>query len=200
MIPPKASAQSSITSTVLAELCYQYIYDHRNRLVEKKIPGKGWESIVYDNLDRPVLTQDANLKESKIWLFTKYDALGRVVYTGRYYLGANSTETRVTLQNTFNAKIATQNFETKITMGAGTGFSNTYYSNTNFPDTNLTIWTVNYYDNYNFNLQESTSSVTSYGVTSTSNVKGLPTDSRVYADNNKWITTITYYDDRARPI
>jgi len=78
VIPPKAegTTSTSISSTVLTELCYQYISDHRNRLIEKKIPGKGRESIVYDKLDRPVLTQDANQDTDTEWLFTKYDALG----------------------------------------------------------------------------------------------------------------------------
>ena len=30
-------------STTLADLCYQYKYDGRNRLVEKNLPGKDWE-------------------------------------------------------------------------------------------------------------------------------------------------------------
>ncbi|MCG8208405.1 type IV secretion protein Rhs, partial [Tenacibaculum finnmarkense genomovar finnmarkense] len=87
VLPPKASSVSSVNTlenikNQLNDLCYQYTYDYRNRLVKKKIPGKGWEYIVYDKLDRPVLTQDANLNEQKKWLFTKYDILGRVAYTG----------------------------------------------------------------------------------------------------------------------
>ena len=74
----------AISGTVLKELCYEYHYDYRNRLVEKKIPAKNWEFIVYDKLDRPILTQDGNLKQDFKWLFTKYDALGRVVYTGTF--------------------------------------------------------------------------------------------------------------------
>ena len=65
--------------------CYKYIYDDRNRLVEKKIPGKDWEYIIYNKVDQPILTQDANLREKGQWLFTKYDAFGRIVYTCLLY-------------------------------------------------------------------------------------------------------------------
>src|SRR5690606_24900908 len=53
VIPPKAADQEDING-VLNDLCYQYKYDYRNRLIEKKIPGKGWEYMVYDKLDRVV--------------------------------------------------------------------------------------------------------------------------------------------------
>ena len=46
LIPPKASSLMVIDQNILDELCYQYKYDYRNRLIEKKIPGKGLESIV----------------------------------------------------------------------------------------------------------------------------------------------------------
>ena len=74
----------NINQESLDQLCYQYRYDSRNRVIEKKIPGKGWEYSVYDALDRPILTQDANQRLINEWLFTKYDAFGRVAYTGKH--------------------------------------------------------------------------------------------------------------------
>ena len=62
-------------TNLLDNLSFQYKYDGRNRLIEKKIPGKGWEYIVYDKLDRPVLTQDANLKATNDWLLTNTTSL-----------------------------------------------------------------------------------------------------------------------------
>ncbi|EDP94442.1 DUF6443 domain-containing protein [Kordia algicida OT-1] len=147
VLPPMASAQADIfTNDVLNKFCYQYKYDHRNRLIEKKIPGKGWEYIVYDTLDRPVLTQDVNLSNTDTWLFTKYDALGRVVYTGKYISATNTT--RENLQNT----VATSNslYETKIATSNLIGDSSVFYSNSVFPTTGLEVLTINYYDNYNW--------------------------------------------------
>lgn len=59
VIPPLAAVAPSLTPSVLDNLCYQYRYDGRNRLVEKKLLGKGWEYMVYDKADRLILV-DSN--------------------------------------------------------------------------------------------------------------------------------------------
>ncbi|WP_281987690.1 DUF6443 domain-containing protein [Aquimarina aggregata] len=207
VIPPKVtlSATNGVSATELSELCYQYKYDYRNRLIEKKIPGKGIESIVYDNLDRPVLTQDANqaTKNPKEWLFTKYDVLGRVIYTGVY----TNNKSRSAMQlDHFTNKTILQNYEVKVSTGSG--YDNTYYSNDDFPNTNLEVLTVNYYDNYYFNKATLTLPSKSYGVdivnyndTNTLQTRSLSTGSRVKVlTTNNWITTITGYDKKARPV
>ena len=79
VIPPLA-ATAPIDQTVLDNLCYQYRYDGLGRLVEKKLPGKGWEYMVYDGADRLILSQDATLRTQNKWLITKYDPLGRVAF------------------------------------------------------------------------------------------------------------------------
>ncbi len=142
VLPPMAMSQPSIDSNVLDKFCYQYRYDYRNRLIEKKIPAKGWEYIIYDTLDRPVLTQDVNLRTNGLWLFTKYDGLGRVVYTGKYA----STATRTNLQNTVSA--STTIYETKTATATSIGDATAFYSNNAFPTTGLELLSVNYYDNY----------------------------------------------------
>gem|GEM_PF-5170453 len=50
VIPPRASDLITINDTVLNNLCYQYRYDYRNRLVEKKLPGKTTEYVVYGKI------------------------------------------------------------------------------------------------------------------------------------------------------
>jgi RHS repeat-associated protein len=195
VLPPKSEPHGGIPNAAeLAELCYQYKYDHRNRLVEKKIPGKDWEYIVYDNLDRPVLTQDAGLRASKKWLFTKYDALGRVAYTGIYTHSASvDRESMQSLLYT-NRTSEASHYEEKT--GSGD-----YYSNSDFPTANCEKLTLNYYDNYTFNRAGAGTTATSFNVQSNTNVKGLPTGSRTKVlGTTSWITNVIYYDSHLRPI
>ncbi|WP_348721856.1 DUF6443 domain-containing protein, partial [Tenacibaculum sp. 190524A05c] len=201
VLPPKMEGTTSVLSTTinnLNDLGYQYVYDYRNRLVEKKIPGKGWEYIVYDKLDRPVLTQDAvqAAKTEKEWLFTKYDQLGRVAYTGIF----SSNSSRESLQDTFSAKNnAESNYETKVS-GYTLGGAYIYYSNNDFPTNIKEVLTIQYYDNYLVNRETSPIKVTSYEKTSELEVKGLPTVSKtkVLGTCCTLITNINYYDKKGR--
>ncbi|MCL9807714.1 DUF6443 domain-containing protein, partial [Flavobacterium amniphilum] len=83
VIPPLANA--AYDSNTLNGLCYQYQYDNRNRLVSKKLPGKQWEFIVYDLLDKPVATGPAlspwGTGASGV-MVTQYDVYGRPTQNG----------------------------------------------------------------------------------------------------------------------
>ncbi len=196
VLPPKVVHDSSISSTELSELCYQYRYDSRSRLVEKKIPGKGWEYIVYNKLDLPVFTQDANLNAQNKWLFTKYDAFGRVAFTGIN----DSSQSRTAIQNLANNTVTYTQFETKTSSPQTIAGTTVYYTNTAIPHGVDEILTINYYDDYTFD-KGSGNSESAYGVTPETDVKGLATGSKVRVlDTNYWITNVTYYDDKSRPI
>ncbi|UOB16277.1 DUF6443 domain-containing protein [Abyssalbus ytuae] len=203
VLPPKVDATTATLATInglLDDLCYQYKYDERNRLVEKKIPGKEKEYIVYNKLDQPVLTQDANLRKNHQWLFTKYDAFGRVVYTGIYtHTGeTNQSQMQTALNNHYAGNTPPKQFEEKL----GSEGSYHYYSNTTFPVNNLEVLTVNYYDNYTFDLAGLTVTTGSiYEQAIATNVKGLATGTKVRVlGTNNWITTITVYDKKGRAI
>jgi RHS repeat-associated protein len=195
VMPPKADG--NITPAVLNDFCYQYRYDDRNRLVEKKLPGKEWEYIVYDKLDRPVLTQDANLKALNKWIFTKYDAFNRPVYTGEYVNAA----ARNTVQASANS--STTLLESRQTSALNINGTNVNYSNNAFPNTAIAIdlLTINYYDDYlNIDLDGGTID-SSYGITPITNAKGLSTCSKVrILGTTSWTTTVNYYDAKGRPI
>ena len=79
----------SINSTILAEQCFEYNYDGRGRMIEKRVPGAGLVEMVYDARDRVTLTRDANMLATGKWMFTKYDDLNRVVQTGFVFQGAS---------------------------------------------------------------------------------------------------------------
>ncbi|WP_298320502.1 DUF6443 domain-containing protein [uncultured Aquimarina sp.] len=200
VIPPKVtlSASDGVSTEELAELCYQYIYDRRNRLVEKKIPGKGWEYIIYNKLDQPILTQDAVQRPNRHWLFTKYDAFGRVVFTGLETFPWDTT--RAGLQHNLDNDTDASQYEAKTDdtsiLVNGTRL---YYSNNTFPGGGE-MHTINYYDNYTFDHNVSNPG-TILEQTIDTDVKGLATGSKVRVlGTDDWITTVIYYDRKGRPI
>ncbi|WP_166923989.1 DUF6443 domain-containing protein [Flavobacterium poyangense] len=195
VLPPKADGV--ITPAILNDLCYQYKYDDRNRLIEKKLPGKDWEYIVYDKLDRPVLTQDANLKALNKWMFTKYDTFSRPVYTGEY---TNATQTtRIAVQTLANT--ASVLFENKQASPLTINGTSVNYSNNAFPNTGTDLFTINYYDDYLHIDLDGGTAVASYGITPITNAKGLNTCTKVrILGTTNWTTTVNYYDVKGRPI
>ena len=201
VLPPKSEPQSAKPdATELSELCYQYKYDNRNRLVEKKIPGKGWEYIVYNDLDQPIMTQDAILRTEDKWLFTKYDVFGRVAYTGVMIDGDGFP--RHLVADEFEG---TSMYETKKANDQDIINTVIYYTDNSTPkisdgDQGTQILTINYYDNYTFDLAGGFSQP-AYNVLPISNPKGLATGSKVRVlGTNDWITSVSYYDDKSRSI
>ncbi|WP_222984569.1 DUF6443 domain-containing protein [Flagellimonas meishanensis] len=215
VLPPKMEATTATLSNLnanLAALGYQYVYDHRNRLVEKKLPGKEREYIVYNNLDQPILTQDANQRDkdtnSDEWLFTKYDSYGRVAYTGIATTAEGILRTDVQDEvNGFAGILWVTSQETDQNSAFSESVS-IFYDNTAYPNNILPgrlvdlaeVLTINYYDNYDFNPTSATG-ITSFGVSNTTRTKGLATGSRVKVlGTTDWITATTYYDEKGRPI
>ncbi len=190
------------------ELCYKYLYDEKNRLIGKRIPGKAWEYVVYNNLDQPIMTQDyyswsAGNHGNGGWNFTKYDAFGRVAYSGQYSVYSMSLDYwYTTYQNSANS--ASVNYETKLSSSpSNLGGTTVYYTDNAYPNNlgnGYKVQTINYYDDYNFDIGSGTPE-TSGGITPITNPKGLPTGSKERVlGTNQWITTVTYYDDKSRPI
>jgi RHS repeat-associated protein len=202
MIPPLVVN----TTTQLDGLCFQYKYDYRNRLVEKKLPGKQWQYIVYDKLNRtvavgPTFSPFNNLTTSG-WLITKYDAFNRIVYTGWQTSTSLTSAGRKTLQDSQNSKTTTLN-ETKLTSGTIDGIT-AYYSNVVAP-TSFKLLTVNYYDNYTFpNVPTVPTIVETQTVLTTSQVKNLQTGSwsRALTSSSSIIgeTNSIFYDTKSRII
>ncbi|PWN72244.1 sugar-binding protein [Chryseobacterium phosphatilyticum] len=209
VIPPLASVRGDIVANTAKhdELCYQYRYDGRNRLVEKKLPGKGWEYMIYDKQDRLVATRDANLKAKGQWLYTKYDKLGRAVITGISTGGERTTEqTLADLQgnNSVN-RISTPFFNRQ---GMEVYYDNPEGSYPKSP-TWVTLLSLHYYDSYpgySFNSSfpstiQGESILTSTLSSDGRSTNGLPVMSVVKnIEDDNWTKNYSYYDNKGRVI
>ena len=207
VVPPLLASIQSWSQADQDNLVYEYRYDMKNRLVEKKLPGKGWEYMVYDKQDRLVATQDANLKQRGQWLYTKYDQFGRVAYTG-----INTGGTRVQEQsesNTFgsnNVDRGIQPFFNRQGMDVYYGSSDLTYPKS---PTWVTLLSINYYDtcpSYSFNPPfpttiQGTVTLTESASSNGRSTKGLPVMSLVKnIENDNWTKNYIYYDDKGRII
>ena len=211
MIPPKADM--AISQTILDKLCYQYKYDNRNRLVEKKLPGKQWEFIVYDKLNRVVATGPtfppfSNLTQAG-WMITKYDIYNRPVLTG--WMSSASTinsALRKTRQDDRNNE--TTNFsESRTSSTPDVTISGIMYRYTNLaiPTSGYHVLTVNYYDDYNYtDAPTIPSSVEGQPVffNNTVKPKGLVTGQWIRASKTstsyRGELKYMFYDSKSRPI
>ncbi|WP_333596748.1 DUF6443 domain-containing protein [Chryseobacterium flavum] len=208
VIPPKAAAASDI-STVLAGLCYWYRYDGKGRPVLKKLPGKSWEYTIYDKADRVIMTQDAVMGASKQWLFTKYDAFGRVAYTGIY----TSAQAYGPAGREAEQKLVDNLGINKVTRTSSVGFTDVsgmqvYYDNnaaTSYPSTGIKVLSVNYYDSYPAGSPAVTNVFAQPLLTDdpsqNRSTKGLPVASYVKnIEDDNWTKTYTWYDTKGRVI
>jgi len=146
------------THSLAQKYVYCYTYDARKRLVEKQIPGKDPEYYVYDKTDKVVMYQDGNMRKYSgstpafEWMFTKYDAMGRVIMTGITTQFPNHT--REAIQATADASTY-KCWEFVSFAGTTQPADNVYYSNQAFPSytsSNCTLLTLNYYDRYTMYL------------------------------------------------
>ncbi|MDR1154256.1 MAG: DUF6443 domain-containing protein [Bacteroidales bacterium] len=168
------------TDDVFKRFIYACHYDERGRVREKHVPGAGWTYIVYNKLDQPILTQDADQRLRNEWSYTKYDAHSRIVATGIFKPGLNlSGSIRSTVNNGSYTQWETRN-------GAG-------YANTAFPTSNCEEQAVYFYDSYGFTAEANLA----YG--NGFSAHGLPTGSKVKVpDENTWLYTAIYYDKKGR--
>ncbi|MDJ1467161.1 DUF6443 domain-containing protein [Xanthocytophaga flava] len=200
VIPPKlyaarienAATSISVSEVGDRELLFSYHYDAHGRIIEKLVPGGGWTQIVYNKIDQPILTRTARQAAAGKWTFTKYDVFGRVVLSGELANG----DDRSTLQG--QADAASVQFESRT--GAVFGYTNNAFPSVTDAQVNL----VNYYDDYNWSVPSSMA-FASFNSLTQQPARGLATGSMArlleQAEfGNQMLTTVTYYDDKNRPI
>ncbi|MBW4888469.1 RHS repeat-associated core domain-containing protein [Mucilaginibacter sp. HMF5004] len=181
VVPPLVTATTfSESNAIFTNLIYGYHYDERDRLVQKKIPGKGWEYMVYNKIDQVVATQDANQRTNNQWIVTKYDALGRTVISGIL----STTDSLTTLRTTVNS--ATTLWESRA--------PGSDYTNVAWPTAAITKLSVSYYDNYDIpNLpydHHTENCIMTRGLTTATKINVLGTTDMLW--------TVNYYDDKGR--
>ncbi|MCX2494075.1 DUF6443 domain-containing protein [Pedobacter sp. PF22-3] len=176
----------SVNANALENYGYQYRYDGRNRLIEKRLPGKDWEWIIYGKRDEVLMVQDAVQRIQNKWIFDKYDEKGRKVITGEL----SSTLDRTAIQAEVNSYTGTA-------WEKYTGIGTYGYDNASYPQNFSKVYAVNYYDRYDF----------------TGNTFGLP-GSGQRADafgfqtgglvnvlgSTTMLLNVSYYDDKGRLI
>ncbi len=177
---------------ILAKYCFQYKYDFKNRLIEKKIPGKGWEYFVYDKLNRAVLSQDATQRTigANNWSFIEYDIYGRIVYEG--ILTDSNNYTREQIQ------VVLDGLDTKVYYNGLPPFNYSHY----LDQFTLDVNSVNYYDNYQFDLDGiSIPSLNLYNIEVSQYTESLLTGTKVRTlGTNEWETSVYLYDEKDRGI
>jgi hypothetical protein len=180
--------------TILKEQCFRYEYDHRDRMIMKKVPGAGAVNMVYDNRDRLIMTQDANMASpSKMeWIYTQYDVLNRPVATylitdPSYY--NNAAWHRTEFKNGTHPALSTY---------TSTLLTETHYDNYADIPAGLTDDLIdNGYTNY---LNAGTSEYPD-PVVRTTLVNGLVTWTKTKVlGENKYIVTCNLYDEKKRVI
>ncbi|WP_431609236.1 DUF6443 domain-containing protein [Chryseobacterium sp. 'Rf worker isolate 10'] len=211
IITPKASENikniasgTIIPDVVRNDLCYQYSYDKRLRLIEKKLPGRGIEYFIYDRQDRVVATRDANLGDKGQWLYTKYDQFGRVAFTGIFSGG-----TRVSEQTLADSFISNNVKRTANVFFNREGMDVFYDPNGTYPNVGwVKLMSINYYDSYpsySFNptfpaniLGTAVVSDSQNNNVNTNNLSVMSLLKNIEDDN--WTKTYSYYDAKGRVI
>ncbi len=192
VLPPGANpdATGSISSTTLVNFCYQYRYDSRGRLTEKRVPGKGWDFMVYNTIDQVVATQDSMQRVANKWVFTKHDALGRTVLSG-IWDNSNTAISRASLQGTLDAQ--TTLWESPQNSGSG-------YTTVAWPTSYTTLLSASYYDTYSNIPGLPSYSAPSNAVLSMAKGQVTATKTAVLNNPTDMLWSVHYYDDEGKAI
>jgi hypothetical protein len=188
----------------LKNYAFLYEYDERGRMVEKRVPGAGKVRMVYDKLDRLVLTQDSMQYLKGEWIYTKYDTLNRPILSGKFKDQRNISLIKADIEG--QTKLCEKIDES--TSGHGYTQSNCFPKNAS----NTDVLTVTYYDDYRFINKTWFEEITNYkykyftgkaGYNNSYNsrVRGKVTAQKVkMLRGNKYLNTVTYYDNQYRAI
>ncbi len=199
---------AALTAAVLAEQFFRYEYDHRSRMIMKKVPGAGPVLMVYDKRDRLIMTQDSVMRalSPQQWLVTGYDVLNRPIQSG---ILKNNLSIGGTANRTFNQHRTAADSSTTYPFAPTTPPTATHWelltqtgydTYTGIPSglsgTYQTTWNT-HFDNTDNNTypypQMPQQSIMTKGMVTWSKTKVLGTASQ-------YLGTVIIYDDKGRVI
>ncbi|MCK7560244.1 hypothetical protein MKQ70_37180 [Chitinophaga sedimenti] len=96
------------------------MYDARNRMVLKKVPGADPVYMVYDVRDRLVMTQDGALRQKGKWLVNFYDELNRASMTALYTTNASAATLQAAMNTATGSSSITYNIPPPATLTVNT--------------------------------------------------------------------------------
>ncbi len=183
------AANWSVTAhtNLVNEQCFRYEYDSRNRMIIKKVPGSGEVWMVYDQLDRLVMTQDDVLRNQSPakWTYILYDAQERPYATGLW----NSTNDRAYHQNLAGSSTAYPSLT-----GTWEELTHTYFDDYTWSGSRTNDGSYTTYLSAGSNPWPET-------VSQSNQTYGLVTGTKIRVlGSSTWISTTSYYDDKARAI
>lgn len=196
MIGDSLSINTIYRPEELAHYAFYYEYDHRGRRTEAWIPGAEPVYLLYDKLGRETMKQTGNQRagSKNEWTFTKYDEAGRQIMTGTFTGGTRESHQAALRAQTVFGETRGSNIH---------GYTNRCYPTITSPNS---VLSVTYYDDYDWMPANSACAFSAddrLDGTYTTAVMGQLTGSKskvLGVDENRWLTTAVYYDDRYRII
>jgi len=162
---------------------FQYKYDSRHNVIEKKLPGADPIKYAYDKANRLIFSQDGVQRQQYCLTFMLYDIHGRLVLKG--------SSTSVTLPNVSSTFV----YANKGTSG---GIGTSGYT-TNLSLVSPTVEQAHYYDDYTFKVNALGFGNSSF-TAGTVSAKGLETGTRIATlqSNPSNYYSVIHYDIKGR--
>ncbi len=207
-------------ATILAEQCFRYEYDGRNRMIMKQVPGAGPQYMVYDKRDRVVAISTATSRAGTytgycFWNFTLYDDLNRPVATGEMH-SCSTLPAMISYVNGLNNANVTFNTQPGVAMSV-TAYNPVVGNTICTVCSNWNVNSVTHYDDYaglnaglsdflttwntNFSATDNVNSPYPQMPQKATNTKGLATWTATRnLSNDVFLYGVSYYDEKARVI
>ena len=182
-------------SPYLAEQCFRYEYDQRNRMTIKKVPGANEVYMIYDARDRLVLTQDANMRTGTVkWMYTLYDELNRPKETGLW----NNSQSAADHRSAAYSSTAYPSLS-----GTWEILSQTFYDDYSWLAANGDPFSSNYNTGYDTYFQSVSNVDWPYAQANvkSNQLKGMMTGSKIKVlGTSTYLYSISFYDAKGRVI